>query len=202
MKATCLLRLLPLFTLPSLLTGRPAPARAEVKTSAAHTLVVEHKLSTTAEPARLYRALSQVNRWWSSKHTFSGSAANLSLRTDAGGCFCERWKDGSVEHGRVIQTTRDKLVRLSTALGPMIDMAVTGVLTFQLEPRLARPEGPGGSDLLVIMRVSGDPSHALAALATPVDGVIGEQAARLVRFVETGKPEQGTDPVGPPAERR
>jgi uncharacterized protein YndB with AHSA1/START domain len=167
----------------------PAPASAEIKSSAAHTLLVEHKLTSTADPARLYRALSQINRWWSSKHTFSGSAANLSLRADAGGCFCERWKDGSVEHGRVIQTARDKLVRLSTALGPMLDMAVTGVLSFQIEPRPAKPAGPAGSELVVTMRVSGDPSHTLATLAGPVDGVIGEQATRLVRFVETGKPE-------------
>jgi uncharacterized protein YndB with AHSA1/START domain len=188
MNATRPLHLLPLLVLP-LLAGVAPPARAELKSSAAHTLLVEHKLSTSAEPAKLYRALGQINRWWSSKHTFSGSATNLSLRTEAGGCFCERWKDGSVEHGRVIQTTRDKLVRLSTALGPMMDMAVTGVLTFQFQPRPARPDAPGGTDLLVTMRVSGDPSHALAALGTPVDGVIGEQAARLVRFVETGKPE-------------
>jgi hypothetical protein len=188
MNGNRLLRLLPLVALP-LFAGLAPPVHAEVKSSAAHTLIVEHKLASTADPAKLFRALSQVNRWWSSKHTFSGSATNLSLRADAGGCFCERWKDGSVEHGRVIQTTRDKLVRLSTALGPMMDMAVTGILTFKFEPRPARPDGPGGSDLLVTMRVSGDPSHALAALAAPVDQVIGEQAARLVRFVETGKPE-------------
>ncbi len=164
-------------------------ARAEVTSSAAHALTVAHKLSTTAPAAAVYRAFGRVDRWWSSQHTFSGSAAHLSLRTEAGACFCERWKDGSVEHGRVVQAERDKLLRLSAALGPLLGLAVTGVLTFHLDPRPAAANQPAVTNLIVTYRVSGDPSHGLTSLAGPVDRVIGEQAARLVRFVETGKPE-------------
>jgi hypothetical protein len=166
-----------------------APAAADVTSSAPHALVVEHKLSSTKAPRDLFRALGQVGKWWNKDHTFSGSAANLSLKTEAGACFCERWKEGSVEHGRVIQTQRDRLLRLGAALGPLMDQAVTGVLTFDLRPRPTQAPQPGGTDLVVTYRVSGDPSHALASLAEPVNRVIGEQAARLVRFVETGKPE-------------
>ena len=162
-------------------------ARAVVTASTAQNLTVEHKVSTRAKPADVYRALGRIGKWWNSQHTFSGSAANLKLQPEAGGCFCERWKEGSVEHGRVIQTQRDRLLRLATTLGPLLDLAVTGVLSFNLEPSSAAQ--PGGTDLLVSYRISGDPSHNLAALAPPVDKVIGEQVARLVRFAETGKAE-------------
>jgi uncharacterized protein YndB with AHSA1/START domain len=158
-------------------------ARAEVKQASAASMTVEHNLGTSAAPADLYRAIGQVERWWSSKHTFSGSAANLSLNPEAGGCFCEKWSEGSVEHGRVVQTQKDRLVRLQSTLGPVLELAVTGVLTFSLKP------AGHGSTLLVSYRISGDPSHNLRALAPIVDQVLGEQARRLVRFAETGKPE-------------
>jgi hypothetical protein len=162
-------------------------ARAVVTSSSPQNLTVEHKVSSRARPGDLYRALGRIGKWWNSQHTFSGSAANLKLEPQAGGCFCERWKDGSVEHGRVIQTQRDRLLRLDAKLGPLLDLAVTGVLSFSLEP--STTVQPGGTDLLVAYRISGDPSHNLAPLAAPVDKVIGEQVARLVRFAETGKAE-------------
>jgi uncharacterized protein YndB with AHSA1/START domain len=160
-----------------------APARGEVKQSSPASLLVEQRLATVTPPADVYKAIAQVGRWWSSKHTFSGSAANLSLQPEAGGCFCERWADGSVEHGRVVQVQRDRLVRLQSTLGPLMDLAVSGILTFALEPQ------GHGTALTLTYRVSGDPSHNLRALAPPVDQVLGEQARRLVHFAETGRPE-------------
>ena len=59
-----------------------------------------------ASPQRIYEALGEVDPWWSSQHTWSGSAANLSLATQASACFCERWEGNSVEHGRVIYAAR------------------------------------------------------------------------------------------------
>ena len=162
-----------------------SPARAAVKKSTADDLTVEHKLPTSVAAADLFRAIGQVDRWWSSTHSWSGSAANLSLKLEAGGCFCERWPDGSAEHGRVIQVQRDRLVRLNAALGPLMDLAISGVLTFQLSPASSGK----GTDLLVTYRISGDSTHGLRGLAGPVDKVIGEAAARLVRFASTGKPD-------------
>jgi uncharacterized protein YndB with AHSA1/START domain len=161
-------------------------AHAKAKEATPASLLVEHTIATTAAPADVYRAVAQIDRWWSGKHTFSGSAANLSLEPRAGGCFCEKWADGSVEHGRVIQTQRDRLVRLSSTLGPFLDMAVSGVLTFAIAPA---KEPAKGTTLVVTYRVSGDASHNLKALAAPVDQVIGEQATRLGHFVDTGKPD-------------
>jgi hypothetical protein len=165
-----------------------AAARGEVKRAAADDLTVEHHLSTSVAAPQLYRAIGQVDKWWSGTHTWSGSAANLSLKLEAGGCFCERWAEGSVEHGQVIQTLRDRLVRLHATLGPLMDLAVSGVLTFQLSPPAAGSSGKG-ADLVVTYRISGDSTHGLKALAGPVDKVLGEAAARLVHFAQTGKPE-------------
>lgn len=160
------------------------PARAAVKQVSDGAIYVEHVLATKASPAEVYRALGQVGQWWDGRHSFSGDARHLSLTVEAGGCFCEKWDQGSVEHGRVIQTSRDRLVRIQTALGPLMELAVTGVLSFSIDPPA---RGAQGSTIRITYRVSGDPSHALRPLAPAVDRVIGEQGGRLARFAETKK---------------
>ena len=55
-----------------------------------------------APPPHLYAALGEIDRWWNGSHSYSGQAANLSLARQAGGCFCERWGNNSVEHARVV----------------------------------------------------------------------------------------------------
>lgn len=156
------------------------PALAEVRESSADGFVSLHSLEITASPARTWAALGSIGRWWSSAHTWSGDARNLRLKTDAGECFCERWKDGSVEHGRVVMARRDALLRLQAILGPLQAMAVNATLTFTLK------SADEGTRLEVEYRVNGSSASGLDTLATPVDRVIGEQAGRLQRFVETG----------------
>ena len=91
----------------------------------------------------VYRELGQGRRWWDPAHTWSGSARNLKLEPKAGGCFCEKLADGgSVQHGRVIFAQPGKLLRLEGALGPLQDMAVTGVLSFNLAPDGPAPGSP------------------------------------------------------------
>jgi hypothetical protein len=101
--------------------------------------LIEQVVSTTSGAAEVFRAVGQADRWWSSKHTFSGSAANLSLKTESGGCFCEKWGEGSVEHGQVVQTQVGQLVRLHAVLGPLLEMGVGGVLTFSIKPAAKVP---------------------------------------------------------------
>jgi len=126
---------MPLQALLILLVAATAPtARAEIKASSSDGFVIAYSLRIAAAPAVVYAALPAIDRWWNSAHTWSGSAANLSLKAEAGTCFCERWKDGNVEHGRVIMVVRDQTLSLQTALGPLQGRAVTGVLTFQLMP--------------------------------------------------------------------
>ncbi len=157
-------------------------ARAEVKASSADAFQILFTERVAAPPSAVYAAIGQIGRWWSGEHSYSGDAANFSLALEPGGCFCERWKDGAVEHGRVIMLMRDQVVRLSAALGPLQNKAVSAVLTF-----LVKPE-EGGTSLTVGYRVNGSSASALDRDAVPVDGVLGIQVQRLKRYAETGRP--------------
>jgi uncharacterized protein YndB with AHSA1/START domain len=159
--------------------------RAEVKGSAPDSLIVSHAATLRAAPAAVYRALGEVGKWWSDQHTWSGAARNLIMELRAGGCFCEAWSAGTVEHGRVVFAQTNEMLRLNAALGPLQELAVSGVLTFKLTPAAS-----GGTQLDVIYRASGDATHALDKLAPIVDSVIGEQVARFARFAETGRAAQ------------
>jgi len=176
---------MPLRMLVILVFASAAPAHAEIKAASGDAFVIAYSQRVDAPAAKVFAALPAIDRWWSGDHTYSGDAANLSLKAEAGSCFCERWKDGAVEHGRVIMVRRDQLLRLQTALGPLQGRAVTGVLTFQLKP----DENAGSNATLLTLTyvVNGAGTSALDKSAPAVNDVLGEQFRRLVRLVETGK---------------
>src|SRR5271166_4401642 len=79
------------------------PALAEVKSVTSNGFEVASAATISAPPDRVYAALGDIGRWWSPSHTFSRDAANLSIELRAGGCFCEKLKNGgSVEHLTVV----------------------------------------------------------------------------------------------------
>jgi uncharacterized protein YndB with AHSA1/START domain len=159
-------------------------AHAEVKSAAGDGFVVVHTRRIEAAPAKVYAALPQIGRWWNAEHSYSGDSSNFSLKAEAGACFCERWKDGEVEHGRVLMVMRDEVFRLQTALGPLQGRAVNGVLTFQL-----KAEDGGKATLLTLTyTVNGASGSALDKSAPGVDHVLNDQVQRLGTYVETGKP--------------
>ena len=158
------------------------PAQGEVKAAAPDGFQLAYAERIAAAPAAVYAAIGKIERWWSPEHTYSGDAANLSIAMQPGGCYCERWAGGVVEHGRVILLLRDQAVRLDAALGPLQGLAVSAVLTFALKP------DEGGTAVAVGYRVNGSSASALDKLAGAVDGVVGTQVQRLKRLVETGKP--------------
>lgn len=172
-----------------------AGARAEVRQSAADGFLVAFSHPVSAAPAAAYAAVVQPARWWSSEHTWSGSAANLRLDASAGGCFCEKWTNSSVEHGRVLMALPGKLLRLDSALGPLQELALTGVLSFWI-----RTDEDGTTRLDVEYRVNGSGASGLDALAPKVDAMLGEQVARLVRYIDSGKPDE--PPVAPTPTRQ
>ncbi len=159
------------------------PARAATSLLSPSGFLVTLQQEVRANPHRVYEALGEIERWWNSEHTFSGNAANLSLRTEASACFCERWDGNSVEHGRVIYAARDSALRLQGALGPLQGLAVNAVLTFAIE------EKDGKTLLHVTYRVSGNDAAGLQELGGPVERVIAEQLSRLAAYLETGKPQ-------------
>jgi len=157
-------------------------ARAEVRETGANGFVVESVVTADAPPASVYRDLIRVSLWWDPAHTWSGSARNLKLDPKAGGCFCEKLPDGgSVQHGRVIFAQPGKQLRIDGALGPLQEMAVSGVLTFSLAP-----EGHG-TRITMTYRVAGALTMESAKLAPLVDQVMGVQLGRL-RSLASGGP--------------
>ena len=157
-------------------------AQAETSGVSPSGFVVTHRAETKATPAEVYAAIGHPERWWNAEHTYSHDAANLGLSLTAGGCFCERWADGSVEHARVIYAARDRAVRLSGAFGPLQALAVDAVLTITIAAK------DGRTTLQMTYRVSGNADAALDKLAQPVDGVLGDQFKRLESFASTGTP--------------
>jgi uncharacterized protein YndB with AHSA1/START domain len=100
----------------ALALAAPADAAMDYAEDDSFKLVVAHVIQAT--PDQIYRMLGQPRRWWSSAHTYSGDARNLKMELRAGGCFCETMPkgQGSIEHGRVVQAMKGKLLRLSAPL--------------------------------------------------------------------------------------
>lgn len=166
--------------LAGLLALVPAIAGAEVKSAAPDAMLIELRYTIAAPAAKVWESLKHPERWWPADHTWSGKRENLSLEATAGGCFCERWDGGSVEHGHVVMAMPGKLLRLDAALGPLQEMAISGVITVALD------EKDGATTMVVTHRVSGDPSHKLDQIAPIVDKVNGLQFGALA--AEAAKP--------------
>lgn len=176
-------RLSALFFAAALTATLSVPAAAATSEVSPAGFIVSLRYEVNATPHRLWESLGEPAKWWNPSHTWSGNAANLSLSRQASGCFCERWGANSVEHGRVVYAAEDSVLRLLGALGPLQALAVDAVLTFAIAQK------DGKTVLQVSYRVSGNASAALQDLAGPVDGVIAEQARRLVAYAESGKPD-------------
>jgi uncharacterized protein YndB with AHSA1/START domain len=151
-----------------------APAFAAVDSANADGFVVRHEVVVPVDRAHAFAEAIHPERWWNDAHTWSGSAANLSLDPRAGGCWCEKWDKGEAEHGVVIRVLADENLRVRAAFGPLQEMALNGVFDITL----ADVEG-GGTKIVATFRVNGPASAQLDKLAAPVDGVIGEQVERL-----------------------
>jgi hypothetical protein len=82
----------------------------------------------------------QPATWWDSRHTWSGSAANLSLAAASGGCFCERLPNGgSVLHMSTVNAVPNQKLVLFGALGPLQTSGAAGHWPSSWPRRTARP---------------------------------------------------------------
>jgi uncharacterized protein YndB with AHSA1/START domain len=159
------------------------PAAAEVKSVAPNGFEVASMATISAPPDRVYAALGEVGRWWSSSHTFSRDAANLSIELRAGGCFCERLKDGgSVQHLQVVYAAPGAGLRLRGALGPLQTEGVDGTLSWALKPVA------GGTNVTLSYVLGGYIRSGMEQWAPKVDRVLDEQLQRLKSFVEGKSP--------------
>jgi hypothetical protein len=159
-------------------------AAAEVTSVASGGFEVREQVHVAAAAAAVYAGLILPGRWWDSQHTFSGSAANLTLDAKAGGCWCESLPaGGSAMHMTVVYVAPGKTLRLRGALGPLQTMGIDGAMTWSVH------SAGEGSDLTLTYTVGGYAKDGFETLSKAVDQVLGEQVARLKKFAETGSPD-------------
>jgi uncharacterized protein YndB with AHSA1/START domain len=157
-------------------------AHAEVVDAQSNGFQVKRTAVLNATADKVYAALAQPSQWWNKDHTWSGSAANLSLAPMAGGCFCEKLPNGgSVMHMTVVYAQPGQGLRLFGALGPLQMSGASGHLGWTLA------EKDGKTTLTQTYDVGGYMTGGLDKIAPVVDQVLGEQFDRLKAYVETGK---------------
>lgn len=159
------------------------PASAEVVDVGPSGFSVRVAADVKALPPAVFRALTdEVGRWWNADHSYSGNAANLRIEPRPGGCFCESMPNGGVQHMVVTHVMAPTTLVLRGGLGPLGSMGIDGAMEWALRER------DGRTRLELTYNVGGYTKGGFAALAPAVDGVLAEQVARLVSFVETGRP--------------
>ena len=153
-------------------------ASAEVLDKSAAGFLVRSKATVDAPPAKVWDAIvGHVGEWWESSHSWSGNAKNMSIVAKAGGCFCERWPDGEVQHMTVIFAQPSRLLRMSGALGPMQEAGIMGTITLELKA------SGTGTEITFSYAAGGYFQGGIQNLAAPVDGVISAQLEGLKKFL-------------------
>ena len=167
-----------------LLAVSAAAARAEVLDSAPNGFTVRHQVEIEADRIAVWQAaVGNVGEWWSSDHTVSGDAANMSITTTVPGCFCESLgPDAGLVHMTVSFVNPGVMIRLTGGLGPLGLMGVSGNMTWEFE------ESEAGTVVTLQYAVGGYMDGGLDNIAPAVDGVLGEAVARLRSYAESGEP--------------
>jgi hypothetical protein len=160
-----------------------ATAAADVVDRSPSGFTLRTTVAVAATPQRIYQDLLDIGSWWDAAHTYSGDAKNMTLAAQAGGCFCEKYAGGAVEHGRVVNISPNTMVRLSAALGPLQELAVTGAMTWTIAPA----KQGSGSTLTLTYAVGGYAPGGLDKLADAVDAVLAQQVKLLKAYAERSR---------------
>lgn len=159
------------------------PAHAAVMSTSPAGFHIENRVSVVSTPDQVWTALGEIGSWWSSDHTYSGSASNMTMPLKVGGCFCEALPGGGVEHGRVIAVLPEqKLLRVQAALGPLQDKGVSAVLTFQV-----KPTATGGAEIVETYNVGGATAEVIQ-MAPAIERVLAEQLDSLKAYIDPHMP--------------
>jgi uncharacterized protein YndB with AHSA1/START domain len=157
-----------------------APAAAEVVSSGPNGFEVREIANLVAPVPQAYAAFARIGSWWSGEHSYSGESANMRLDLRAGGCFCEQWKGGGVEHMRVAVVQPNERIVMTGALGPLLYEGASGSMDVQFE-RIA-----GGAKVTMTYRAGGFANGNGDKMAPLVDAVLGEQMKRFRTFAAKG----------------
>lgn len=157
-----------------------SPAAAEVVSASSNGFEVRETVTVSDAPAEAFSAFGRVGSWWDPAHTYSGSAANLSLEPQLGGCFCERLPNGGgVQHMRVSYIEPGKRLLMTGSLGPLLFLSTTGVMDVKFEPET------NGTRVTLDYRAAGFFNGGAEKIAPAVDQVLGAQASRLKAYLAT-----------------
>jgi hypothetical protein len=159
-----------------------ASAAAEVIDAAPTGFSLVHEVTVSGSRQDAWRAaVHEVGQWWSSDHTISGNAANMSIDAVPQGCFCEAIGDhAGVVHLTVTFVNPNVLLRLTGGLGPLGLLGVDGNMTWEFA------DADEGTKVRFSYAVGGYRPGGLEEMAGPVDNVIGEALQRLKAHIETG----------------
>lgn len=159
-----------------------APAMAEVKQATPAGFEVESTATVSVPVDQAWEILRAPQKWWNPEHTYSGDAAKLYLDAQATGCFCERTGEGatrgSVEHGHIVYVQPPRMIRMTSAIGPLQAEGVVGTMTWKVNPAL------GGATITISYVVGGYMRSGGETLAPLVDRVLAEQLTRLKAAIE------------------
>ena len=156
-------------------------AAAEVVDSQPDGFTIKETATIAASPAKVWATLIRPSAWWSSDHTYSHDARNLSLDPKAGGAWIETLPGGGgVRHMEVVYIDPPSVLRLEGALGPLQAMGGSGHMTVTLKPR------GEATDVTLTYDFGGHTPGGLKPMAPAVDGVLAEQLTRLKAAAEKG----------------
>ena len=159
----------------ALLAALATPSSAAVIGQSPHGFEVKHDVVVPLDAGGTWKRLLAIGTWWSDDHTFSGKAANLAIEPKAGGCFCETWAQGSVQHMRVSYIANGQRLVLNGPLGPLMFEGVAGMMDLRLVPAGAQTK------VTMIYRAGGFARANGTDMAPLVDRVLGEQMDRLAK---------------------
>jgi hypothetical protein len=150
-------------------------ARAEVVDAVSERLRGQARGRDRRAGRPVWASIVQPATWWDSRHTWSGSAANLSLAAASGGCFCERLPNGgSVLHMSTVNAVPNQKLVLFGALGPLQSSGAAGHWPLSWSRRTARPRSPSPMTSAATSRAgstrSQGPSMACWASRSPAEG--------------------------------
>ena len=181
----------------------PGSLSAEVAESSPDHFVTRDSVTVKAAPKAAWLMLIKPEEWWDDTHTWSGSARNLSIVPQGGGCFCERIPEkdsaadiglsGSAQHMTVVMAEPMKVLRMRGALGPLQSEPVDGVLTITMQADKAS----GGTKLVMEYAVGGHMRFEVAKISKAVDSVMSLQLGRLAD--KLGRAAAPTAPAAKPA---
>lgn len=188
-------RIGPAFLLAGAALAAPEFAQAEVMAQGDGGFVVREVVEVPAAVPDAWRTLVKPAAWWSDEHTFSGSAANLTLDPVTGGCFCEKLAPakeagaggapGGVQHMRVVYVEPGRALRMTGALGPLQSEALLGTMTVTLKT------AGRGTRILIEYVVGGYMRFKPEQIAPAVDRMLGQQLRNLAGKLGGALPGEG-----------